>query len=186
MPDARLPSRWQTDPDRVGLSDAAWRIHSWALMWSNEQWADGRIPTAAVRMFPVDEGVLRAVAIEELVTAKLWRITKAGWQILKWDETQTTAEEHETRRQQWRDSKRRKRAGDRERPHDPDASIPADPDAEAEESTVESTWTREEEEEAEEEAKDQAQAFDSRTGEVQDLSAYRWKTVDGRRTKVRA
>ncbi|PPH95691.1 hypothetical protein C5C56_16100 [Rathayibacter sp. AY1D1] len=175
MPDARLPSRWQTDPDRVGLSDAAWRIYSWALMWSAEQWTDGRVPTAAVRMFPVDEGRSRAAVIDELVEAKLWRVTKVGWQILRWEATQTTANEHETRRQQWRDSKRRKRAGVQESPHDPNDGARSDPSVDAEESTEESTWTPEDEEEAEaigdrqrseDEDKAPDPAVDLATGEV--------------------
>ena len=44
MTDARLPGRWLNDPTLDALTDRLWRVHSGALMWSNEHGTDGLIP----------------------------------------------------------------------------------------------------------------------------------------------
>lgn len=90
MTDARMPSRWLTDPALDILSDKAWRTFMAALMWSAENGTDGALPHNALR-FLHPQGV-DDVTAAEIITAKKWEKTAGGYQVLKWSDTQSLAE----------------------------------------------------------------------------------------------
>ena len=70
MTDARLPSRWLTDPDLDALTDRAWRVHTSALMWSAEQGTDAMEREKAF-LFASEKG--RRLAAIDAALRKLYR-----------------------------------------------------------------------------------------------------------------
>lgn len=67
----RLSDGFADSPAVLALSDAAFRSHVTALIWSNRHLTDGVIPSSATRML----GAERAI-VAELIAAGLW--TDAG------------------------------------------------------------------------------------------------------------
>lgn len=112
MTDARLPSRWLTDPDLDNLSDRAWRTWTNCLMWSAGVGSDGRLPAKSLRFLYAD-GV-DADTATELVTAGLWAVTDDGsYQVVEWAPVQSLAavvqkqrEDNRLRQQRYRDNMR--------------------------------------------------------------------------------
>lgn len=98
MTDARLPGRWLMNMKIAALSDRAWRVFTSALMWSNEQGTDGRIPPLALRfLYPAD---IPASVIDELVNAELAeRRQDGGFDVRDWAKTQSAAAEVEHQRE---------------------------------------------------------------------------------------
>jgi hypothetical protein len=108
MTDARLPSRWLTDPALEALSDRLWRIHTAALMWSAEQGTDGRMPPRTLRLLHPDGAT--ASDADELVAAELWRTTSDGYEVIDWGRTQSLAADVEATRAANRERQARHRA----------------------------------------------------------------------------
>lgn len=66
-------------PDRLwSLSDAAFRLHSHATVWSNRLLTDGEIPADRLRVLVPR---FRASAVVELESAGLWSKTETGYRI---------------------------------------------------------------------------------------------------------
>lgn len=66
-------------PDRLwSLSDAAYRLHSHATVWSNRLLTDGDIPADRLRVLVPR---FRASAVVELESAGLWSKTESGYRI---------------------------------------------------------------------------------------------------------
>lgn len=81
-------------PDRhLELSDAAFRLHVAATIYSNRIGLDGRIPRARLALIPVPARTRRPKVISELVTAGLWTDHEDGVTILDFLEHQPSAEE---------------------------------------------------------------------------------------------
>jgi hypothetical protein len=108
--DARLPGRWASSLDMDSLSDASWRVFSYALMWSAENGTDGFIPTRYLkRLHPDGE---QPEAFEQLAHQGLWVRGDAGYQLKDWDTSlgQSTREQVETYRAKGRERTRKYRA----------------------------------------------------------------------------
>ncbi|WP_146084899.1 hypothetical protein [Rathayibacter sp. AY1E2] len=80
------------------LSDAAWRVLTSCLMWSNASATDGRIPARYfARMHPSGDAQIIAAATQELEAAGIVESTHNGMQLLGWDAVdrlnQSTAEQ---------------------------------------------------------------------------------------------
>ncbi len=108
MTDARLPSRWLTDPQMDALTDRLWRIHTAALMWSAEQGTDGQIPRRTLRLLHPDGGT--AADADELAAAGLWQVADTGYEVNGWARTQSLAVEVEATRAANRERQARHRA----------------------------------------------------------------------------
>lgn len=81
-------------PDRLlELSDAAYRLHHAATVYSNRMGLDGRIPRARIALIPVPPRARRPKVIAELVGAGLWTEHADGVTILDFLEHQPSAEE---------------------------------------------------------------------------------------------
>ena len=115
MADARLQSHWLNNPEFDDLSDAAWRVLTGALMWSNGRGTDGLIPTRYLRMLHPDGELPEA--FRQLEVAGLWIKTATGYQLVEWVKVlgQSTAEtvEHNKemnrmKQQKWRDEQSKK------------------------------------------------------------------------------
>ena len=113
MTDARLPARWLNDPTLETLGDQAWRIHTNALMWSNEQGTDGFIPRRTLRLLHV-LGVELA-AVEELTQAKLWAKAGSDYQILDWVKSQALAVDVDWQRERNRTNQKALRERERDK-----------------------------------------------------------------------
>jgi hypothetical protein len=108
----RLSDDFADSPAVLGLSDAAFRCHVTALIWSNRQLTDGLIPIRAVHLFAAS-----AEPVTELIAAGLWSANDDGYQ-LDWtaqesaetvrDRTSANAE----RNRRYRERGRRHAAGD--------------------------------------------------------------------------
>lgn len=84
----RLSDGFADSPRVMALSDAAFRAHVTALIWSNRQLTDGVVPANAVRLFttsPDPSGIVR-----ELVSAGLWTEGDGLYQ-LDWSEQEPAA-----------------------------------------------------------------------------------------------
>jgi hypothetical protein len=103
---ADLPQHWLLDPAYRRLSDAAWRLHTHALMWAIGQ-TNGLIPDD---ILPVLGGEGRRAAIEELMAFGHWVPVTGGWQVARWAETQNTVAEIEGNRRREREKKQRQRS----------------------------------------------------------------------------
>lgn len=115
MTDARLPGRWLNDPTLDALTDRLWRVHSGALMWSNEHGTDGLIPRRTLRLLHPD-GATPDDA-RGLISAGLWAAEGDAFRVQAWEQTQTPAAivEHQRERnrlknQALRERERAKRA----------------------------------------------------------------------------
>ena len=111
--DAHLPGRWLNDPTLDILGDQAWRIHTNALMWSNEQGTDGFIPRRTLRLLHV-LGVQLA-AVEELTQAKLWAKAGSDYQILDWARSQSLAVDVDWQRERNRTNQKALRERERDK-----------------------------------------------------------------------
>ncbi|WP_142206757.1 hypothetical protein [Subtercola boreus] len=110
MADARLNSQWLNHPRFDDLSDAAWRVFTGALMWSNGRGTDGHVPTRYVRLLHPDGP--QADACKEIEEAGLWETAVDGYVLFGWagDLGQSTAaqveqtkENNRQRQQRFRD-----------------------------------------------------------------------------------
>ena len=116
MTDAHLPGRWLNDPTLDLVSDQAWRIHTYALMWSNEQGTDGLIPLRTLRLLHVS-GVQLA-AVEELVTLGLWVKVGPDFQIVDWGKSQSLAVDVDWQRERNRANQKASRERERGKSRD--------------------------------------------------------------------
>lgn len=108
MTDARLPERWLTDPLRSALSDAAWRVYSYGLMFCNAHGTDGELPPQSVRYLHPDEQLARAGIAELTDRGLLLDAGELGYRFPDWDTKlgQSRAADVEQRRVQERERKR--------------------------------------------------------------------------------
>ena len=104
-------------PAIMGLSDAAYRAHDAALIWSNRQLTNGQIPDLAI---PVILAYVRGdqkQVIKELEGSDLWRRVRGGWEI-DWADQEDSGivldrRDRNTRRQaEYRERSSRHRSGD--------------------------------------------------------------------------
>ena len=136
MADARMQSHWLNNPDFDDLSDAAWRVFTGALMWSNGRGTDGLIPTRYLRLLH-PEGTQEGAA-RELADAGLWEATNDGYQLTEWVKVlgQSTAETVE-----WNKAKNRERVA-KSRAKSPNGTKPPTPTFREEEGDVTHYVTR--------------------------------------------
>lgn len=108
MTDARLPERWLTDPLRSALSDGAWRVYSFGLMYCNAHGTDGELPPQALRYLHSDDHLARAAVAELIDCGLLLDRGELGYRFPEWDTTlgQSRAADVEQRRVQERERKR--------------------------------------------------------------------------------
>ena len=116
MTDAHLPGRWLNDPTLDLVGDQAWRIHTYALMWSNEQGTDGLIPLRTLRLLHVT-GVQLA-AVEELVRLGLWVKVGPDFQIVDWSKSQSLAVDVDWQRERNRANQKASRERERGKSRD--------------------------------------------------------------------
>lgn len=103
----RLSDDFADRPDILELSDAAFRLHVSAMVWSNRQLTNGLIPSRVVRMLGEPD------VAEELVRAGLWEPVDGGHQ-LDWSD-QESAET--VRARQEANAKRNREYRERQRLH---------------------------------------------------------------------
>ncbi len=103
---------WTKHPDSHpddlwALSDAAYRLHDHATIWSNRMLTDGFIPDARVRVLVprFSRGALR-----ELLDASLWRAVEGGYLLLDFAAHQPSRADVLGERERWAEVKRRTRA----------------------------------------------------------------------------
>jgi len=101
---ANLPVRWLTDPIMLSLSDAATATYHRSLMFGVHHENDGAIDRKALRLLVSPDADPHEVTAE-LVEAGLWTVTDTGYQVERWDESQTTSVEAEKQRAGWRKRK---------------------------------------------------------------------------------
>lgn len=77
----------------IGLTDAAFRLHVSATIYSNRVGADGRIAKARLVLIPVPARTRRKSVIRELIDAGQWRDIGDGWEIVGYFQDQMSAEE---------------------------------------------------------------------------------------------
>ncbi len=111
----RLSDDFTDRVDVMNLSDAAFRLHMHALVWSNRSLSDGLIPMKALHRIAVDDST--ATHVEALCTAGLWQAADGGYQV-EWKD-QEPAERVKIRRggnadrqRAYRDRMARHEAGD--------------------------------------------------------------------------
>lgn len=97
MTDARLPGRWLHDPAMESLTDRLWRVHTGALMWSNDHGTDGLIPRRTLRLLHPDGAT--PLDGQGLVSAGLWASEGDGFRVLGWALTQSLAADVEHQRE---------------------------------------------------------------------------------------
>lgn len=109
MTDARLPSRWLTDPALDALSDRLWRVHTSALMWCAEHGTDGQVPTRSLRLLHPDGATVEDA--QGLVDAGLWMANaEDGYEVADWGRSQSLAADVEAARAAHRERQARYRA----------------------------------------------------------------------------
>lgn len=87
-------------PDRLlELSDAAYRLHHAATVYSNRIGSDGHVQRIRLSMVPVPAKAKRPRVVQELVTAGLWQPTDDGWLLIDFMAAQLSAEEVQLQRQ---------------------------------------------------------------------------------------
>lgn len=115
MADARLQSHWLNNPEFDDLSDAAWRVLTGALMWSNGRGTDGVIPARYLRMLHPDGE--QPEGFRQLEVAGLWIKTATGYQLIEWvkllgqstaDTVEHNKEMNRIKQQKWRDEQSKK------------------------------------------------------------------------------
>jgi hypothetical protein len=98
-------------PETAELSDAAFRLHTLALGWSNWRLLDLTVPARDLRKFAFIESKLVDVAIEELIAAGWWQRTDDGYWIgcrfAEWQQDRVQIEHRRERKAQ--DQRRRRR-----------------------------------------------------------------------------
>lgn len=125
MTDARLPSRWLNSPTHDQLSDRAWRVHTYALMWSNEQGTDGLIPTRTLRLLHPDGATTDDAS--ELVRLGLWERRGDDFAVADWvrsgqelaAKVEWQRERNRRKNQALRDREREQRVTGHEPGHEP-------------------------------------------------------------------
>jgi hypothetical protein len=113
MTDTRLRGEWLNNMRFDDLSDAAWRVFTNAMMWSNENGTDGVVPRRYLKMTHPDGEI--SEAFDEILEAGLWSESTDGYVFIDWDGVlgQETAERVELNREKWRQRQRDKRERDR-------------------------------------------------------------------------
>lgn len=120
---ANLDDGFADHPKILGLSDAAFRLHTCALCWCSRRGTDGAVVPRDLKtlgsMIQSQVDPARLVA-DELVPAKLWDPTDAGWQIHNWKKRNKPAakieEEREASRARiaaWREARKAEKAAER-------------------------------------------------------------------------
>jgi hypothetical protein len=94
MTDARYPDRWLNDKRVTRLTDRAYRAFVCALAWSVSNETDGIIEPADLPMIPG----FAACCEDELVASGLWAESECRWVITVFEDTQTSAAEHQALR----------------------------------------------------------------------------------------
>lgn len=113
MTDARHPERWLNDRRFLLLSAEAYKLHSFALMFSASNRSDGRLTQE-------DFSLLRGVdtnKVSELEAAGLLKWTRGKWLLTEYRDTQTSKsalDALDNQRRRDREKKRRKRDALRE------------------------------------------------------------------------
>jgi hypothetical protein len=102
MVDTRLRGEWLHNPRFDDLSDTAWRLFTLAMIWSNEQGTDGRVPTRYLSMLHPD--LDSSSVLPELEAAGVVDLEPDAIQFRDWggDLGQSTAEEVQERREKAR------------------------------------------------------------------------------------
>ena len=121
--DARLPERWLYNPQVLSLSDAAWRLLTFLLLWSVANRTGGVIREVDLTHIPTGSYVPSRELIAELeMTGWLGRNgddhdeTEPGWLLTCYDDTQTSAAQlAEIDRKRTNARKRKQRERDRKR-----------------------------------------------------------------------
>lgn len=93
----RISDTFPDQPNVLGLSDAAFRAHIEALVWSNRHLTDGRIPAGALRR--IASAVDTDAVVAELLEASLWQVEGDTYE-LDWVD-QESRENVEARRTEW-------------------------------------------------------------------------------------
>jgi hypothetical protein len=106
---ADLPQHWLHAPEWFCLSDRAWRLHTHALMWAIGR-TDGFIPEDMLGILIRGTWEDLQGVLKELATAGHWEMVPGGWQVTRWELSQSTVEEIENNRRRERNKKRRQRA----------------------------------------------------------------------------
>jgi hypothetical protein len=109
---ARLMGDFWRHPRTSALSPAAAGVYCRALSFCADHMSDGAIPVTVVSTFfggPPDEAL-----IAELVTAKLWRKTRAGFVVRDWEQHNITRDGWEKRKADGRERVAKSRAKKRE------------------------------------------------------------------------
>jgi hypothetical protein len=113
----RLGDDFTDRPDVIGLSDAAFRAHVEALVWSNQQTTDGRLPGGVRELRRILSIEDVAAAVTELTKAGLWEPAGDDYQ-LDWSEQESAERFHErkafnaARQANYRDRSERHARGD--------------------------------------------------------------------------
>lgn len=99
MVDTRLPDKWLHNPRFDDLSSDAWRLFTLAMMWSNQQGTDGRVPVRYLSMLHPDLDA--DVLLPELEAAGIWDLEDVSVTIRSWgaEMGQSTAQEVAARRE---------------------------------------------------------------------------------------
>lgn len=91
MTDARLPERWLNDRRVLLASADAWRLYTFALMYTAANRSDGLILPDDLTLIPT----VNPDCAAELVKLGLWERCEDGWQVAGFAKTQATREELE-------------------------------------------------------------------------------------------
>jgi len=76
----KLSDDFGDDCVRAGLSDAAFRTHVEALLWSMRRLTDGRIEKLDLRRLA--ESAAAEMAVNELVASGFWHTHREGWRVV--------------------------------------------------------------------------------------------------------
>lgn len=89
MTDARFPERWINDRRIRLLSDQAFRLFVYSLVWSVANRTDGAIHDDDLPLIPdIDQA-----KADELIKQKLWKRDADRWLIADYEDTQTSADD---------------------------------------------------------------------------------------------
>jgi hypothetical protein len=109
--DARFPERWLNDRRLVRLPAEAFRFFMFSLAWSVANQTDGRVYEDDLFFIPGGDGGWP----DRLVKADLWTRVADYWQIVPFEDTQTSKSDLQVlanARRRKRDQMRRKRAAE--------------------------------------------------------------------------
>ncbi len=107
MTDTRLPEYFLTSPVLDSLTDAAFRVFINGLVCSVAHGTDGHLNTRALRLLHPDGP--RYDLVEDLLAIGLWRAVDGGYEIAKFLDHQSSAEQVAKGRAADRERKRRQR-----------------------------------------------------------------------------